>query len=151
MPEAAAGHHPRQTEERDMGAWGAGIFENDGAGDYVWKVEAAPSIATLLRPIETVLEAIKDGDYLEMGFCEEANAAAEMLAALHSGDKSALSPSALEVLPTIKGKPTNEDMNRVRAVVERITKDSEMAEAFVESDSAEIWLAVMQGLRERLG
>lgn len=134
-----------------MGAWGAGIFENDGAGDYVWKVEAAPSIATLLRPIETVLEAIKDGDYLEMGFCEEANAAAEMLAALHSGDKSALSPSALEVLPTIKGKPTNEDMNRVRAVVERITKDSEMAEAFVESDSAEIWLAVMQGLRERLG
>ncbi len=134
-----------------MGAWGAGIFENDGAGDYVWAVADAPVIATLLRPINDALEAIKAGDYLDMPLCEEANAAAEILGSLHSGDKSALPPSALEIISRLSGKPSDDDMHRTRAVVERIMKDSEMAEAFAESDSADTWLAVMQGLRERLG
>jgi hypothetical protein len=134
-----------------MGAWGAGIFENDGASDYVWNVGDAPAIATLMTPIQAVIDVVKSGDYLEMGLCEEANAAAEMLAALRSGDRSALPESALEVLSKIQGKPADADIDRARAVVERIAKDSEMAEAFAESDVAETWLAVMQALRERLG
>ncbi|MFT3808614.1 MAG: DUF4259 domain-containing protein [Micropepsaceae bacterium] len=134
-----------------MGAWGAGIFENDGASDFVWEVDAAPAIPTLMKPIDAVIAVVKSGDYLEMGLCEEANAAAEMLAALHSGDRTALSESALEIIPKIKGKPSQSEIDRARAVVERIAKDSEMAEAFTDSDVADTWLAVMQGLRARLG
>jgi hypothetical protein len=134
-----------------VGAWGAGIFENDGAGDFVWEIEAAPSVLTLLRPIDAALTAVQAGDYLEMPLCEEANAAAEFLAVLHSGQPAALPPSALEILPNIKGKPSDDDMRRTRAIVERIAKDSEMAEAWADSDDADTWLAVMQGLRERLG
>lgn len=134
-----------------MGAWGAGIFENDGASDFVWDVDAAPAIPTLIKPIDAVVALVKSGDYLEMGFCEEANAAAELLAALRSGDHSALSESAIEVIGKIKDKPSTVEIDRARAVVERITKDSEMAEAFADSDVAETWLAVMLGLRDRLG
>ena len=74
-----------------MGAWGAGIFENDGASDFVWEVEAAPAILTLMRPIDAIVALVKSGDYLEMPLCEEAAAAAEMLAALRNGDLDVIS------------------------------------------------------------
>lgn len=134
-----------------MGTWGAGIFENDGASDYLWEVGNAPALATLMKPIDAVIEVVKSGDDLELPLCEEAVAAAEMLAALRSGDRSALPQSAAEAVARVLGKPSPGEIDRARAVVERIVKDSEMSEAFAESDVADTWLAVMQGLRARLG
>ena len=134
-----------------MGTWGIGTFENDGAADFVWDVGDKPAIATVMVPIEALIEAVRAGDYLESGLCEEANAAAELLAALRYGDRSALSPSALEVIVKVGGKPSDHQMDQARAIIDRIARDSELSEAFAESDSYENWQAAMAGLRERLG
>lgn len=104
-----------------------------------------------MKPIDAVIEVVKSGDDLEHPLCEEAVAAAEMLAALRSGDRSALSQSAAEAVARISAKPSPGEIDRACAVVERIVKDSEMAEAFAESDVADTWLAAMQGLRAPLG
>ena len=134
-----------------MGTWGVGAFENDGAADWVWEVEAAPSVATLMKAIDAVQDVVRAGDYLESSFCEPANAAAEFLAALRNRDPSALPPSAGDVYLRLSGRPTEDELNRARAVVERIAKDSELAELFAESGSEDDWRAAMQGLRSRLG
>ncbi len=134
-----------------MGTWGIGTFENDSAADFVWAVGDKPAIATIMVPIEALLEAVKAGDDLDSGLCEEADAAAELLAALRHGDKSALSPSALEVIAKISGKPTDAQMHQARAIVDRIARDSELSVAFAESDSYENWQAAMASLRDRLG
>lgn len=134
-----------------MGTWGIGTFENDSAADFVWDVGDKPAIATIMVPIEALIEAVRSGDYLESGMCEEANAAAELLAALRHGDRSALSPSALEIIAKVSGKPTDQQMDQARAVVDRIARDSELSEAFAESDSFETWQQSMSALRTRLG
>ena len=134
-----------------MGAWGVGTFENDSAADFVWAVGDRPSIATIMVPIETLIEAVRTGDDLDSGLCEEVNAAAELLAALRYGDRSALSPSALEVIAKLREKPTDAQMDQARAIVDRIARDSELSEAFAESDSFETWQAAMSALRTRLG
>lgn len=134
-----------------MGTWGVGTFENDGASDFVYEVEAAPVVATLRRALDEVADVVAAGDYLERPLCESACAAAELIAALRNRDPSALSPSAAEVFLRITGTPSDDDLNRARAVVERIMRDSELAELFAESDAYENWLAAMTGLRARLG
>jgi len=134
-----------------MGTWGIGTFENDSAADFVWDVGDKPAIATIMIPIENLIDAVRSGDYLESGLCEGANAAAELLAALRYGDKSALSPSADEVIAKLKEKPTDAQMDMARAIVDRIARDSGLSESFAESDACENWQAAMAGLRERLG
>ncbi len=134
-----------------MGTWGVGTFENDGASDFVYEVQAAPVVATLRRALDEVAGVVASGDYLEAPLCENACAAAEFIAALHNRDASALSPSAAEVFPHITGRPSADDLDRARAVVERIMRDSELAALFAESDAYENWLAAMTGLRARLG
>lgn len=134
-----------------MGTWGIGTFENDSAADFVWDVGDKPAIATIMVPIESLIEAVRSGDYLESGLCEEANAAVELLAALRYGDKSALSPSALEVIAKLRDKPSDAQMDQARAIIDRIARDSELSEAFAESDSFETWQQSMAALRTRLG
>lgn len=134
-----------------MGTWVVGTFENDSAADFVWDVGDRPAIATIMAPIENLIDAVRSGDYLESGLCAESNAAAELLAALRYGDKSALSPSAVEVIAKLRDKPTDVQMDQARAIADRIARDSELSEAFAESDACENWQAAMAGLRERLG
>lgn len=133
-----------------MGAWGVGSFENDGAADFVYEVEAAPAITTLRRALDVVAGVVAAGDYLDALYCEPACAAAEFIAALHNRDPSTLSPGAAEIFPRVTGTPSADDLNRARAVVERIMSDSELAELFAESDSYDDWIAAMTGLRARL-
>lgn len=134
-----------------MGARGVGSFENDGAADFVYEVEAAPVVATLRRALDEVASVFAAGEYLDALYCEPACAAAEFMAALRNRDPTALSPSAAEILPRISGTPSADDLDRARAVVERIMSDSELAELWAESGSSDEWIAVMQGLRARLG
>jgi hypothetical protein len=55
-----------------MGTWGVGTFENDGASDFVYEVEAAPVVATLRRALDEVADVVAAGDYLERPLCESA-------------------------------------------------------------------------------
>lgn len=56
-----------------MGAWGARAFENDGALDWVWELEAAED--------ESVLRSALSADVSEAPEAEIALAAAEVVAA----------------------------------------------------------------------
>ncbi len=133
-----------------MGTWGVGPFDNDGAADWVWELEAAPSIATLRSALDDVADIVAAGDYLEMTPCKHACAAAAFIAALRRRDPSALPPTAQDVYPRIAGAPGQDDLNRARAVVERILSDSELADAFAEADAEDDWRAAMQSLLNRL-
>ena len=134
-----------------MGTWGIGSFENDDAADFVYEIEGAPTVATLRRALDHATGQIAAGDYLEAPVCASAVAAAEFLAALKNRDPSALSPSGQDVFSQFEARPSEDDLNLARAVVERVMKDSELAELFAESGNLDDWLAAMEALRARLG
>jgi len=66
-----------------MGAWGTGVFDNDGAGDFLALLQGAePGQREVV--IREAFEAVTDpDDYLEVDAGQEAIAAAAVIAAVH--------------------------------------------------------------------
>jgi hypothetical protein len=72
-----------------VGAWGARAFENDDAMDWVYVLEEAQDTTLVAEALEKVAESVDD--YLEAPECNEALAAAEVIAA-----SSAAQPRAFQ-------------------------------------------------------
>lgn len=132
-----------------MGAWGAGVFENDDALDLVNEV----TDGTDLQPVEAAFERVRaiGSDYLEAPDCSAALAAAEIVATLHGNPSQESAPEGLPewirqqdlaVLPALQ--------NEARLAVERVLREpSELLELWSEGDPSE-WLAVTNDLLARL-
>lgn len=68
-------------EVRNMGAWGTGAFDNDGAADWANAYDDTPPESRLAF-IEHTLAKARSGGYLEVDVCVQAIAAAATVAAL---------------------------------------------------------------------
>ena len=123
-----------------MGAFGAGVFDNDDALDWLEELLESDGIGLIMGALDDALAA----DYLEVTEASAALVAAEVLAARNLRASAAL-PEEL------RGWTEREQMlARAQTAVARVATDSELAELWAESDAADQWRASLVDLRERL-
>ena len=122
-----------------MGAWGPGNFENDAALDWLGQDDLA------MRSLVRALRA--DGDSEE---CEQALAAAELVAAWNGHPVAELPESAQSFLQRRRGGPKPELIAKARECVAAIAADSELLALWKDDGNPAPWKAVQQSLLERL-
>ncbi len=130
-----------------MGAWGMGSFENDDAADWVAGLdEIAPADLT-----QILVHAADDPAYLEAPQASIAVAASEVVAALHG--------SAAEGAPAKIGEWAGKHLQAftpelkdvaIRAL-DRVRRNSELKDLWMEADGLNDWIAAMRELQSRLG
>lgn len=130
-----------------MGTWGLSPFENDNASDWVWVLAEAKDTSVLSDALEAVIseEEIFEG-------CEEALAAAEVVAALR-GKPLAELPEEVNVFVKEHGKkpPSAKLVKLAVTAVERIAEESDLKERWDETEDAKDWQVSLKDLLKRLG
>ena len=132
-----------------MGAWGIGHFDNDEAGDWVWELEEAKSLAPVASAFDEVDASL---DYLDAGIGCIALAAAETVAAIIGKPAEDLPESVAEIASNLAGTADAALVTRARSAVERIGTgaDSELRELWEETDDFESWQSRVANTLERL-
>lgn len=130
-----------------MGAWGNGNFENDDAMDWVGELKTiAPSDLS-----KVLAQAADQPVYLESPVAAIALAAAEVVAALN-GSPVASAPA--EVGEWVKKYPkalTPELKSEALRAADRVRRDSELKDLWMEADGLNEWIEVVKDLQARLG
>ena len=129
-----------------MGAWGVGSFDNDEANDWL---DRLGSPADLDRALRAVAEAASD-QYVSFGSCVAALAAAELVAACAGRPPGDLPEAASAWIRRRSGLLDADLRARARSAVDRVERDSELAELFGETSVDEEWHAAVRDLLERL-
>ena len=131
-----------------MGAWGVENFDNDAAMDWIGDFVDAPLPDTLDAALRSIVES---SGAEEMQNCEEALAAAEVVAALNDQPSAALPDDAKQLLAQFPVRATKELLQLATDAVALIVAASELQELWDESEHLDAWLEVQTSLLERLG
>jgi Domain of unknown function (DUF4259) len=130
-----------------MGASSYLAFENDDAYDWLYELEDAEDNSILVNTFDAVLNA--GDDYVQIPEASKAIAAAEVVAALLGREAMSL-PTA--VLKWIQGQ--NEVhltvVEKARNAVNRVLANSEVQEAWQDSDDYSNWQVSVKDLMKRL-
>lgn len=138
-----------REEEAVMGAHGVGSFENEDA--QAWVAELVESDGADL--VEAALDDVVEGDPKgQVGLAEAAIAiaAAEVVAAARGKPRKDI-PEPVRSWTKAKHLAHHYDLGRrARLAVERVLEESELADAWDETEDAEAWRADVEGLLARL-
>jgi len=130
-----------------VGAWGTGSFENDDAAGWLANVGAiTPDGLT-----QILLQAADNPGYLEAAPAGIAVAAAEVVAALNDAPAQGVPAQIVEW--TKKNRQASTPELRALAVraLERVRRNSEVKDLWLEADGLNDWIAAIQDLQARLG
>ena len=131
-----------------MGAWGASIFENDDAEDWVSELAETDDDSLIASSLVTVVQS---DSYLELPECGRALAAAEVVAALLGRPNPVLPES---VVDWVEKHPVAVDQAVIDLALkasQRIKTNSELKDLWEETGSAGEWYRVLEDLAARLG
>jgi hypothetical protein len=130
-----------------MGAWGAGSFDNDDAGDWVWELAETEDTSIL----EDAFSRVTDADaYSEAHDCSIAIAAAEVVAALRQRPASNLPDEVATFVARIDAPSSAGLVSSALRALERIKTKSELQELWDESDRGAEWHQAVAELEGRL-
>lgn len=129
-----------------MGAWGTGSFENDDAADWVGKLGTiTPEDLT-----KVLVQAADDSAYLEAPAASAAVAAGEVVAALN-GPPAEGAPSAIaDWAKKYPNALTPELKALAMRTLDRVRKNSELKDLWMEADGLNEWIGAMRELQARL-
>jgi hypothetical protein len=130
-----------------VGAWGVGSFENDDAADWVAGLDEI-SLADLTGILS---QAADDPAYLEGPAASVAVAAGEVIAALNG---AAAEASPAKIGEWAKKHPqvlTPELKDVAIRALERVRRNSELKDLWMEADGLNDWIAAVRELQGRLG
>jgi hypothetical protein len=130
-----------------VGRWGVGSFENDDAAG--WLAKLGPITANDLMKI--FLHAADNPGYLEAPDASVAVAAAEVIAALN-GSSAAGVPREIVEWTKGNGQATTPELKAlaIRAL-DRVRRNSELKDLWLEADGLNDWIAAIHDLQTRLG
>ncbi len=130
-----------------MGGWGTGSFENDDAMDWLSRLGAIgpADLAKIFK------QAADDPTYLEAPAASIVVAAGEVLAALNGSPAPAVPPAIDEWLKKYPRVSTPELNTLAVRALERVRRDSELKDLWMEADGLNDWTAVLRDLQARLG
>jgi len=122
---------PIPKETRNVGTWGTGPFDNDGAGDWS---DAFAAVAVGDRPgfLKDTLSKWQRTDYLDNDACQEIVAAAATIAAALPGGPPIDSEFGPKTLTAEPGFAVSEDLREAAA-------DALRAVAAPQSEWAQLW------------
>jgi len=130
-----------------VGAWGTGSFENDDAADWVSTVGTdAPTALT-----QIFAEAADHPGYLEAPQASVAVAAAEVVAALSGSPAAGVPTTILEWAKKNPQASTPELKALAVRALERVRRNSEVKDLWMEADGLNDWTAAIQDLQTRIG
>ena len=130
-----------------MGAWGNGNFDNDMAADYAANFQEEHSEITLLE----TLAAVAAEGYPEADEASEALAAAEIIAAALGKPVRGFPEDLLLSAKNLHLTNPDSAQKLARRAIKAVLKKSELRELWEEGDDYEAWVAVQEGLLDRLG
>lgn len=130
-----------------MGTWGTRNFENDGSQDWVFEMMDNKDGGMVADTLQFTLN--KDG-VLDTSECEDALAAAEVVAALAGKASEDFPEDPLDNLDVLDLLATPALRKLAVAVVEKIRTASEMKEARTDEGQLDSWDAVLADLIKRL-
>ncbi|MGA2347323.1 MAG: DUF4259 domain-containing protein [Candidatus Sulfotelmatobacter sp.] len=130
-----------------MGAWGMGSFENDDAADWVAGLdEIAPADLT-----QILVQAADDPAYLEAPAASVAVAAGEVVAALN-GSAAEGAPAKIAEWAKKHPQALSPELKDVAIrALDRVRRNSELKDLWMEADGLNDWIAAMRDLQGRLG
>lgn len=131
-----------------MGAWGAGVFENDDAGDWVWELEDDNDMSVLHEALAAAVDAPLD-ELVDAPDASNALAAAEIVAAARGHHGAELPSEARAWIGRNAGLVDARTVALATAAVERISIASELKDLWEEAESDE-WARVVSDLLDRL-
>jgi len=131
-----------------MGSWGPGSFENDTAGEWLFRLEKTEGLAFVEKTLAAV--NLESKDELETPQAEKALAACEVLAALLGSPSDDLPPEAETWAEDNAADPSGELIERAIAVIDRVLENSELRQQWEDSDDGENWQTAVDDLRGRL-
>jgi len=129
-----------------MGAWGSGSFENDDAAD--WLAELGTMASDDLSKIFS--QAADDLTYFEAPAASVVVAAAEVVAALNGSPAKAVPPEIVKWTMN-RPVPTPELKALALRALDRVRKNSELKDLWLEADGLNDWTAAIQDLQTRVG
>jgi hypothetical protein len=129
-----------------MGAWGTGNVENDDAVD--WLAELGTTTPDDLTQI--FVQAVDNPSYIEAPAARVVVAAAEVIAALNGLPAQGVPPEIIQWTTNRKASTPELKALAVRAL-ERVRKNSELKDLWLEADGLNDWIAALQDLQTRLG
>jgi Domain of unknown function (DUF4259) len=130
-----------------VGAWGTGSLENDDAAGWVAGLEKiAPDDL-----MKILVQAADDPGYLEAPAAYIAVAAGEVVAALN-GAPAEGAPTAMVDWPRKHPQGFTEELRAVAIrALERVRRNSELKDLWLEADGLNEWIAAIRELQGRLG
>jgi hypothetical protein len=129
-----------------MVAWGTGSFENDYAADWLAKLDTiAPDDLT-----QIFVQAADNPGYLEAPAASVVVAAAEAIAALNGSPSNGVPPEIIK-WTTNRQSATPELKALALRALQRVRKDSELKDLWLEADGLNDWIAAIQDLQTRVG
>jgi hypothetical protein len=130
-----------------VGAWGTGSFENDDATDWVGGLGGiTPDDLSKI-----LVQAADHPDYLEAPAASVAIAAGELVAALN-GASAAGAPAGIGEWVKKHPKTLTPELKALTIrTLERVRKNSELKDLWMEADGLNDWIAVIRDLQSRLG
>jgi Domain of unknown function (DUF4259) len=127
-------------------AWGTGSFENDYAVDWLAKLGSiTPDDLT-----QIFVQAADHPGYLEAPAASVVVAAAEAIAALKGSPTKGVPPEIIK-WTTSRQAPTPELRTLALRALERVRKNSELKDLWLEADGLNDWIAAIQDLQTRVG
>jgi hypothetical protein len=129
-----------------MEAWGTGSFENDDAAD--WLAELGTIAPDDMAQI--FLQAAENPGYLEVPASSVVVAAAEVIAALNGSPAEEVPPEIVK-WTTNRQASTQELKALALRALERVRKNSELKDLWLEADGLNDWIAAIQDLQTRVG
>jgi Domain of unknown function (DUF4259) len=129
-----------------MAGWGTGSFENEDAAGWLAKLgTVAPEDLT-----QIFVQAADNPGYLEAPAASVVVAAAEVIAALGSSPSQGVPPEIVK-WTTNRPAPTPELKALALRALERVRRNSELKDLWLEADGLNDWIAAIQDLQTRIG
>jgi hypothetical protein len=130
-----------------MSVWGAGIFENDDALDWIYDLADSGSFSRVVSALDVIL---KNKDAIpEISDCRIALAAAEIVASM-SGDPSSELPEEAEEWIGENILEDEKIREKAELAVKLILRQSELKNKWENSANFQEWQATLSNLQKRL-
>ena len=132
-----------------MGAWGAGVFDNDDASDWVWELEDDADGQVLIEALSEIVDTPVD-EQPEAPECSNALAAAEVVASARAATSTSHLPTEASVwIQANRALVTPALVALASGAVERISIDSELKDLWDEAGDG-TWAGIVADLQSRL-
>ena len=130
-----------------MSVWGAGIFENDDALDWIYDLADSGTLSRVVSALDVILKNKEDD--LEVIDCRIGLAAAEIIAAM-TGDPSAELPEEAEEWIGEKILENEKLREKAQQVAWVILNRSELKNKWEKSSNYSQWQTTLVDLQKRL-